>query len=425
MYIWLIGLNHRTAPVALREHLAWPTAALQTGLDALADLAPERVILATCNRFELYGASQDPHVATEAMHRLAQLWGLSDLWEQVEAALYRRLGLDAARHLFRVAAGLDSMILGEPEILGQVGEAYTLARQAQAVGPYLSHLFQEALRVGKWAREATDIGRAPASVGSAAVHLLRHEVPALETRRALVLGAGAMARTAARYLRAEQPAALAVSNRTLARAQVLAAEVGARVFPWAERVAALTWADVVVTAVAAPQPVLTAAMLQAAQQQRPGPRWLVDIGVPRNIDPAARQVPQVRLYDIDALQGLVDEGLARRQRAVPQVEAAIAEAVQDFRAWLQARQVAPTLAALRQQAEALRQRTLQRTLRRFKNRTVDPEVLDEVTRIFVDKWLQIPARNLQRLAREGRADPYDAALRRLFEIERERLEGGS
>ncbi|NPA07346.1 MAG: glutamyl-tRNA reductase [Chloroflexi bacterium] len=418
MYIWMLGLNHRTAPVALRERLAWPPEILQQWLADLADLLPERAILSTCNRFELYAVSTDPHLASQAFRRLLKAAPEVD-WAEVEPALYRRIGLDAARHLFRVAAGLDSMILGEPEILGQVAGAYDLARQARAVGPYLSHMFQEALRMGKQARETTDIGRAPASVGSAAVHLLRQEVPDLAQRRALVVGAGAMARTAARYLRDLGLRDLAVVNRTLARAQALADEVVARVFPWQDLVAALAWADVAVVAVAAPQPVITPEVVRAALAQRPGPRHLVDIGVPRNIATEVATLPQVRLYDIDALQGIVDEGLARRQRAVPQVEALVHRAVQDFNAWLQSRRVAPTLAALRQQAEDLRQQVLRRTLRRYTDRTVDPEVLDEVTRILVEKWLQIPARNLHRLAREGRADPYDAVLRRLFELEQE------
>ena len=419
MYIWLIGLNHRTAPVELREHLAWPAETLRDWLAALADLLPERAILSTCNRFELYAASSDPHLASQAFRRLLQA-APEVAWDAVEPALYRRIGLDAARHLFRVAAGLDSMILGEPEILGQVADAYDLAREAGAVGSYLSHLFQEALRVGKQARERTAIGRAPASVGSAAVHLLRQEVPDLTQRRALVVGAGAMARTAARYLRDARPAALAVVNRTPARGEALAREVQARLFPWNDLVPALAWADVAVVAVAAPQPVITAAHLQAAQRQRPGPRVLVDIGVPRNIAAEVAALPQVRLYDIDALQGLVDEGLARRQRAVPQVEGLVHQAVQEFNAWLQSRQVAPTLAALREQAEALRQQVLRRTLRRYPEARVDPAVVDEVTRILVEKWLQIPARNLHRLAREGRADPYDAVLRRLFELPTDR-----
>ncbi len=416
MHIVVIGMNHRTAPVELRERLAvlaeelavrLPVRDSHTGIHQA-----ECVILSTCNRFEYYTVASCPEAALDGF--LETLQTLENFEEDVRPHLYQYADAKAVRHLFRVASGLDSMVLGEPQILGQVARAYEDARAAGLVGPVLSRLFQQAIRVGKRARAETGIGRAHASVGSAAVHLLRQQVPNFQQARALIVGAGKMARTAARYLQSSGVAHIAIVNRTYARAQAIAEEVGGVAYPWEDLENALAWADMAIVATGSPTYVIFSHHLEARDANTA--LVIVDIGVPRNVHPAVGDIANVRVFDIDDLRDIVDEGLSVRRQAIPQVESIIERAVHGYMQWLQARAVAPTISALYARAEIIRRQTLERTMRRFSNEDIYQEVLDEVTRILVEKLLQVPARNLQVLAREGRANGYDLALKELFEL---------
>ncbi len=419
MQVVLYGMNHRTAPVALRERLAAAPERLW-GATRAAHQVPqgpgEIAVLSTCNRFEVYMVVETLEAAARGFNHLVRelaTFSLQDIHEH----LYRHVDQEAVRHLFRVAAGLDSMVLGEPEILGQVREAWEAAREAGTVGPILHRLFQQAVTAGKRVRRETAIGQAPASVGSAAAHLVReHAHP--QRHRALVVGAGAMARTAARYLRDLGFRHLAVMNRTAARAQALAQEVQGRTFPWRDWPAALTWADVVVTAVAATQPILTPEDVAPTLREGGHPLLLVDIGVPRNIDPRVADLPGVHLFDIDDLRGVVDAGMALRRKAIPQAEAIVEEEMEEFMAWWRARMVAPTLQALYRQAEDVRREVLRRTLKRLQVNGDTEAVVDEVTRILVEKLLQVPARNLRHRALNGHGEAYAQVLAELFELEK-------
>ncbi len=421
MHIVAVGMNHRTAPVALRERLAVPEDALAAVLRRLAasgDRSPaESAVLSTCNRFEVYAVVNQVEEAVAAFNRITRevaAFSLQDVQEHV----YTHVDEAAVRHLCRVAAGLDSMVLGESQILGQVADAYELAQTARTAGPLLSRLFQQAVHVGKRVRRETAIGQAPASVGSAAVHLLRREVRALPQRRVLVVGAGTMARTAARYLRDVGVTRLAVVNRTAARAARLAADVGGRAYSWDLLSIALGWADVVVVATAAPTYVLDEETARKAWEARVDrPVVIVDIGVPRNVHPRVGDLAFVRLFDIDDLKHIVDEGLAVRRQAIPQAEALVDAAVTEFMRWWRARAVAPTLAALHARAEAVRQDVIRRTLRRLPPDATPEEVADTVSRYLVEKLLQVPARNLRSLALNGEADVFESALVRLFELQ--------
>lgn len=417
MSIVVIGMNHRTAPLRLREQLALHAADLTSALCARhqPETMPraECVVLSTCNRFEYYMVVSCPEKALDAFVQAVQ--DREPLAEvDIRPHLYCYADARAARHLFRVASGLDSMVLGEPQILGQVARAYEDAQAAGLVGPLLSRLFQKAIRVGKRARAETDIGRAHASVGSAAVHLLRREVPDFSRARALVVGAGKMARIAARYLRSGGVARLAIVNRTRSRAEAVAAEVGATVYPWEDLKRALDASNVVIVATGAPTYVI---LPEHVENRAVGlDLVVVDIAVPRNVHPGVGSVPGVRVFDIDDLEGIVDEGIALRRRAIPQVERIIENAVEEYMQWLQARAVTPTISALYEKAERIRRQTLNQTLRRVSDEDPAPQVLEEVTRILVEKLLQVPARNLHLLAREGRANGYDQALKELFEL---------
>lgn len=420
MQVVLYGMNHRTAPVALRERLAATPEQLREIAQAALQVPrgpKEVVVLSTCNRFEVYMAVETLEAAARGFNHLLRqraAFSLQDIHEH----LYRHTDRDAVRHLFRVAGGLDSMILGEPQILGQVREAWNTAREAGTVGPLLHRLFQQAVRAGKRVRQETALGQAPASVGSAAAHLVReHARP--QQHRALVVGAGSMARTAARYLQDLGFRHLAVMNRTATRAEALAREVGGRTFPWCDWATALAWADVVVVAVAAPHPILTPEDVAPALREGRHPLLLVDIGVPRNIEPRVADLPGVRLFDIDDLRGVVDSGLALRRKAVPQAETIVEEEVDAYMAWWQARMVAPTLQALYRRAEDVRREVLRRTLKRLQVNGDTEAVVDEVTRILVEKLLQVPARNLRHQALNGHGESYARILAELFELEKD------
>ncbi len=419
MQVVLYGMNHRTAPVALRERLAAAPERLWEAVRAAHQVPQgpgEIAVLSTCNRFEVYMAVETLEAAARGFNHLVRelaAFSLQDIHEH----LYRHTSQDAVRHLFRVAAGLDSMILGEPQILGQVREAWEAAREAGTVGPFLHRLFQQAVTAGKRVRRETAIGQAPASVGSAAAHLVREHAHPYK-HHALVVGAGAMAQTAARYLRDLGFRHLAVMNRTAARAEALAQEVQGQTFPWRDWTTALAWADVVVTAVAATQPILTPEDVAPVLREGGHPLLLVDIGVPRNIDPRVADLPGVRLFDIDDLRGVVDAGLALRRKAIPQAEAIVEEEVEEFMSWWRARMVAPTLQALYRRAEDVRREVLRRTLKRLQVNGDTEAVVDEVTRILVEKLLQVPARNLRHRALNGHGEAYAQVLAELFELEK-------
>lgn len=419
MHVALVGLNHRTAPVALRERLAVSGETLQALLHApLANglASPvERAVLSTCNRFEFYLALPDPAQARTAFHNLVgKVHPIPG--GDLDAHLYEHVDEGTARHLFRVACGLDSMVLGESQILGQVAEAYEAARAAGATGPLLSRLFQEAVRVGKRARAETTIGHGHASVGSAAVHLLHAQHPDLPDRRVLVIGAGTMGRIVARHLQALGTRHLAILNRTLERARVLARDVGGTPHPWEALRDRLCWADVVIVATAAQRYILHPQEVVWAMSSRPRrPLTIADVGVPRNVHPEVARVEGVSLVDIDALREVVEEGMIRRRRAIPEVEALVEQAVRGFCHWLRARAVAPTISALYAHAEAIRQRELARALRHFPQMdAAERAALDTLTRSLIDKLLQTPAQRLRALAVEGQVHQHDVVLRELF-----------
>ena len=419
MHVVVVGMNHQTAPVALRERLAVDEVQLRAFLADLPKRQPpmaETVILSTCNRFEAYLLLDDTANALSAFRQLSRIVAKSTVVDWTDH-LYVRSNEEAVRHLFRVAAGLDSMILGEPQILGQVNQAYALAHEAGAAGPILSRLFQRATRVGKRVRTETAISRASSSVGSAAVRLLQQEFPDLPQRRALVVGAGQMGLTVARYLASQGVHDIAIVNRTLDRAEHVAAEVKGSAYAWQALLPLLTWADVAIFATGAMTHLLSAYQMRlSVSRSKSRPLTLVDIGVPRNVHPDVANVPHVRLFDIDDLHDIIEAGMDVRRQAVPQVEAIIAGAVDAFGKWQRSRDVARTISALYEQAELIRQNALRQTLRHHADGKLTPEVLDMVTRSLMDKLLQTPAQRLQELAIEGQAHPFELALQEMFNL---------
>jgi len=294
----------------------------------------EALVLSTCNRTEVYGVPQrgieEGFPATESF--LANFHHLDPA--EIGGALYRHHGLEVARHLYRVASSLDSMFLGEAEILGQVREAYRVAVEHGATGRVLNRLFQDAVAVGKRVRAETRISMYPMSVAFAGVKLARQILAGLDDHRVLVLGAGVTSEQVVKHLRDRGAPQVRILNRTARNAQALADSYGGEVFPWEQLPSALVWADLVVASVFAPHPVVTRELVEFAIKEREERSlMLIDLGVPRNIAPAVALVPNVHLYDLDHLTEIVEQNKRARTQEVPRAEAIIEEHLQNFTRW--------------------------------------------------------------------------------------------
>jgi glutamyl-tRNA reductase len=423
MYIHCLGLNHNTAEVSLRERLAFREETIKAALARLGcgsgtqpDGVSEMVILSTCNRVEIYAVA--PQAAFPALENfLAEVQGTPV--DSFRRQVYRLGNQEAVKHLLRVAAGLDSLILGEPQVLGQVMHAFELARGQNVAGPVLSRLFHTALRAGKRARTDTAIGHNPASVSSVAVRLAEQVVPDLSAARVLVIGAGEMAELAVEALRIRGASELEVLNRTLARADELAKRWGAKAATFERLQEALSAADIVITSTGAPHTVLAEELVSAAmapRQQRP--LVIVDIAVPRDVDPGAGQLPGVRLYDIDDLQARLERSLTERAREVPRVEKILEEMQAEFSQYLQLLDVFPLIAEMHQRAEAIRMMELEKTLRRLPSLgEAERNHLAAMSQALVNKLLHAPITRLKSAAGGPEAAVYAAAARELFALE--------
>jgi glutamyl-tRNA reductase len=336
MEIVLVGLNHRTAPLELRERVAFTTDQARRAAAELRSrgLLEESLVLSTCNRSELYG------VPPEASHEAAS--GLTSFLSEfhsirpdvLNVALYQHYDRAAVRHLFRVSAGLDSLLLGEAEILGQVREAYRFAHEYGATGPVLNRLFQGALETGKRVRSETELGARPMSVAAAGVKLAERIFGKLAERSALVLGAGTISEQVVSTLRDRGIAHLYVMNRSRDRAQALATQFGARLIEWGNWDSAFSAPDVVVSSVSSEEPVLTRAILEAAMATRSNRAlFVMDLGVPRNVDPAAADLYNLYVYNIENLTEIVEQNRAARESEVPRAEAIVEEHIAKFLSW--------------------------------------------------------------------------------------------
>jgi glutamyl-tRNA reductase len=336
MEIVLIGMNHRTAPVELRERVTFTPEEAQRAAEELRSggILSETLVLSTCNRSELYGVSPEPGEAGAVAMELFLATFHKIEPSAFRSSLYRRHDREAVRHLFRVSAGLDSMFLGEAEILGQVREAYRIALDHGATGPVLNRMFQNALEVGKRVRTETEIGTRPVSVAFAGVKLAERIFGSLKGHSALILGAGATGEQVVNHLRDRGIAKLRVSNRSTERARELAERVGADVVEWDRLQSALEWPDMVVCSVASPDAIITRGMITRAMSARSDRSLLlIDLGVPRNVDPAAAELYNLYLYAIDDLAEIVEQNKKARQAEVPRVEAIVEEQIGRFESW--------------------------------------------------------------------------------------------
>ena len=418
MSIVLVGLNQRTATVDLREQFSVTECGVQVAFAEMGAPIQESVILSTCNRLEVYAVTGSDASTGWALleHSLSRLGGTPV--EALRPHLYYLDDRGAIDHLMHVAAGLDSAVLGEPQILGQVAQAFADARAGAKVGPILTYLFSQAVHVGKRARAETEISRHTTSVSHAAVLLAEKMVGDLSACRALVAGVGEMAHLAAQALVAHGARDITCVNRSFERAQELAQIVGGRALLWHDLDKAITRADVMITATGAPHPVIYAddvAPMLATRQGRP--LVIIDIAVPRDVDPAVGGLPGVRLFDIDHLEATLDANMAMRQAAVPQVEAIVQEDLAEALDWLHSREVVPVIERLRRRSADLAEVEIEETLRRLVD--LDDREREAVARMahrIVNKLLHQPTVRLKACAASGNGHGYAHAVRELFDL---------
>jgi len=423
--ILLIGANHTTAPVALRERLAISGVELTDALNHFGQsnghgptLLPEGIILSTCNRLEMYAVTDDIDRGREALIQFLSRNRRMPV-KEFASSLYVKSEPDAVIHLARVACGLDSMVVGEPQILGQVTAAYQAALSRHAIGPVLNTLFRHAVQAGKRAHTETAIGQHATSVPSAAAMLAEQAMNGLEGRVVLVMGAGEMGEIAARTLMGRGATCIIVANRTYERALKLACELNGEATTFEHQIEALVRADIVVTATDAPYAILTPEKVITAMSQRPErPMLIIDIAVPRDTDPAVADIPGVRLFDIDDLRGAVNDNLEARQQEIPRVEAIVAEETDSFLRWFRALDAAPTIADLRARAEALKTQELDKALHRLGDLSDrEQQIVRILAHRLVNKLLHEPTVRLKHHAAQGDGYLYTGLVRELFGLE--------
>jgi len=418
MRLYAVGLSHRNAPVELRERVDFTRGGVEQALAALAarSVGRELVVLSTCNRAEVYAIGENDATPQAVSRFFSEYHNIPH--DQMAAHLYVRSGADAARHLFRVAAGLDSLVVGEPQIFGQVKAAYAAAHEGRFTAALMNRLFHSAFAAGKRVRSETGLGEGAVSVSYAAIALAKKIFGDLKGRSVLIVGAGEMAKLTGVHLRAQEVNQITIASRTLLSAQTLAAHLGGTAVPWEALDPALHAADIVVTATGASEPVLTRARLDDAMRRRRGrPLFIIDIALPRDVEASAGDLDQVFLYNIDDLQAIVQENLARRTAELSRAEAIVEEEVAKFVAWMQSREIVPTVVALRQRFEAIRQAELARLEPKLTG--LPPEArhrVEEITRLIVEKLLLTPTEQLKSVSDEAMIVAYADALNRLFSL---------
>src|SRR5258705_6016368 len=415
--LFVAGLNHRTAPVAVREQLALEEEKIR---EILADLTgrgllDEVMIISTCNRVEVYGVAAVPGGArTAAFGRLGSHRGLH--WRDLEPLVYTVTGDEAALHAFRVAASLDSMILGEPQILGQVKDAFALAQSAGTAGPVLHALMSQAFGAAKRVRTETEVGRLAVSVSYAAVELARKIFDGLEGRAVLLVGAGEMSELAARHLVDHGALPVVVTNRTWSRAQELARGLGGTAVPFDQLAATLALVDIVVTSTAAPEPIVTVDQVRAAlEKRRTRPLFFIDIAVPRNVEPAVNDLENAFCYDIDDLRSVVEANLKERQREALRAQTLPEGEVVKFATRLQQLEVVPTIVSLRETLEASRRAALARALGRLPGAGEETRRgRGAVSQAIGNQVLHAPLVKLKDSSRAGHAPRWADVISELF-----------
>ncbi|MEC8525555.1 MAG: glutamyl-tRNA reductase [Pseudomonadota bacterium] len=416
MTIWALGINHKTAPVAVRERVAFDPASMSDILKDLRQLrsVSEVVVLSTCNRTEIYCTADErcPELVTrwlEQNHEIAQ----SDL----DASLYALTDDEAVAHTMKVASGLDSLVLGEPQILGQMKSAYAVAQDAGTVGSELGRLFRQTFSIAKRVRTDTAIGQNPVSVAFAAVRMAQHIFADMRHSRALLIGAGETIELVARHLRQAGVEHIILANRTLARGQNLAREVHAEAVLLEDIPVVLPDADIVISSTASPLPILGKGMVEKAlKRRRHKPMFMVDIAVPRDIEPEVGSLADVYLYSVDDLRGIIEENVRSREDAAQQANELISAGVEHYMRELKALDAVSTLTDVRNYVESVRDEQLEKAIKQIQNGGDPEKILRTFAHTFGNKMLHKPMTALRRAGAEGRREVLDWS-RELFDLD--------
>ncbi len=419
MHIVIVGLSHKTAPVEIREKLAFAPTAMEQPLRQMLKLpsVAEALIVSTCNRVELCAVTKDPEaVVSELRLFLAEYHEVSP--EEINDNLYEYQGEEAIRHLFRVASSLDSMVLGEPQILGQIKTAYGYAAEFKTAGLILNRFLHKAFSVAKRVRTETAIASNAVSVSFAAVEMARKIFDRLDNKSVMIIGAGEMCELAARHFVANGVAKVLVTNRTFERAEKLAAEFAGKAIPFENFVDHLAEVDIVMTSTGAPNFILGQRQMEEVLKRRKNrPMFLIDIAVPRDIDPKVNKLDNAYLYDVDDLQGVVQANLKERQKEAGKAEAIVEQEIGQFHQWLANLEVKPTIIALRQKLEEIRQQELDKTFGNLKDlSTKQRKSIEAMASAIINKILHQPTTLLKRTQDDISGEDYVDAVRALFDL---------
>ena len=422
MQLLTLGLNHTTAPLAVRERVAFVPEEICTTIgrlrEKLADPAggkiSEAAIVSTCNRTELYCAAAEPERAQVALQEFVAVEKQLSL-DELQRHTYVLPQASAVRHAFRVASGLDSMVLGEPQILGQMKQAEKLARSAGGLGLMLNHLFQRTFAVAKEVRTTTEIGTQSVSMAAAAVRVAQRIFGNLGGEHILFVGAGEMVELTATHFAAQHPKSITVANRTLERAQLLAHRFHANAIKLSELPDTIAHYDIVVSCTASSLPIIGLGMIERAiKSRRRKPMFIVDLAVPRDVEPEVARLDDVYVHTVDDLGRIVQSGSESRQAAVAQAEAIIESRVRDFEEWIKARRVVPVIQDLRSRADALRRRELERALKQLARGEAPEVVVEHLSQALTNKFLHDPMSTLREAGDEAEHARLQALLARFY-----------
>jgi len=413
MQLFTFGINHQTAPLSVRERFAFSVESMEPALHNLVEhgAAKEATILSTCNRTEVYCNTHEPAQAINWLAGYRQMEA-----SEIEPYLYTLQREQAVKHAFRVASGLDSMVLGEPQILGQMKQAVRYAEQAGTLGFLLHKLFQRTFSVAKDVRTQTEIGANLISMAAAAVKLAERIFPSIAEQRVLFIGAGEMIELNAVHFAARKPKLITVANRTLERAQVLARRINGHAITLNELPEQLAQHDIIVTCTASPLPILGKGMVERALKMRKHrPLFIVDLAVPRDVEAEVAELNDVFLYTVDDLSEVVRDGLDARQGAVKEADVIIDSGVADFIHWMESREVVPTILALRNHAERHRRHEIEKALRMLAKGEEAEKVLEALSNGLTNKFLHAPTHALNQVE-AGEREAFLDMVHRIYNL---------
>ena len=412
MHLYTIGVNHNTAPISIREHVAFNNEIIRHALNDLTEKnATEAAILSTCNRTEIYVQSNAPEPIVNWLAHYHHL----DL-SNIQPYTYTLSNQDAVKHAFRVASGLDSMVLGEPQILGQFKQSVKIAQDAGTLGTLLHKLFQRTFEVAKEVRTNTDIGSSSISMAAAAVKLAQRIFGNISDQNVLFIGAGEMIELCADHFAAQRPKSMTVANRTIERGSDLAEKIGGNAILLHDLPDHLADFDIVITSTASQLPIVGLGMVErAVKARRHRPMFMVDLAVPRDIEPEVAELDDVFLYTVDDLAQVVNDGMVSRQEAAMSAEKIVEARVESFMQWFKKRDSVPTIKALRDQAEEMRKAELEKALKLIQKGESPEKALEVLSNALTNKFLHAPSHALH----QSHGDEHvklEALLRNLYQI---------